>query len=158
MEKATEYQAPPGSNETPAHPSPKGANKVERIAQQSRALFDDVKAWVDLKIAHTLLDVQAEIDARKQVVMVGALLGVFVLLGGVFALLTLALGLGAWLGHPAWGFLIVTVLLFMMTGLLYWRHFGRKQDREKALEAEADQKKLTSLPEQKKLPPTSSDT
>ena len=141
--------------ETPAGPISKGAKKVERIAQQSIELFDDIKAWIDLKIKFTWLEVQAKIDAKKQDVLVGALLGVLGVLGIVFALITGALGLGAWLGHPAWGFLIVTGLLFLTAGLVYWAHFSRGKKKKKSLAAVSEQKQLGAQDGQKKLPPGS---
>ncbi len=96
-----------------------GGNKIERIARHSKALVEDVKAWVDLKIRHTRLEIEAELEAKKNELALLAGVGVIGLLAVVFGLTALALALGAWLGHPAWGFLIVTVLLLLLAGLLY---------------------------------------
>jgi hypothetical protein len=43
----------------------------------------------------------------------------------LFLLTALAFGLGAWLGHPAWGFLIVAGVLFLIAGV-YWSRMGPK--------------------------------
>ncbi len=139
--------------ETPAGPFSKGAKKVERIAQQSIELFDDIKEWIDLKIKFTWLEVQAEINARKQDAVVGAILAFLGVLGLVFALIAGALGLGAWLGHPAWGFLIVTGVLFLTAGVVYWSHFKRGKKKKKSPGAPSEHKELEAQDDQKRLPP-----
>ena len=155
MEQTRDHPEVMTEGETPAGPFSKGAQKVERIAQQSIELFDDIKEWIDLKIKFTWLEVQAEIDAKKQDALVGAILGFLGVLGIVFALITGALGLGAWLGHPAWGFLIVTGLLFLTASLVYWAHFSRGKKKKKSLAAASEQKQLGAQDGQKKLPPGS---
>ncbi len=155
MEQAKDRPEVMTEGETPAGPISKGAKKVERIAQQSIELFDDIKEWIDLKIKFTWLEVEAKIDAKKKDVLVGALLGVLGVLGIVFALITGALGLGAWLGHPAWGFLMVTGLLFLTAGLVYGAHFSRGKKKKKSLAAASEQKQLEAQDGQKKLPPGS---
>ena len=90
---------------------PSGKNKIERITDHSKGLVDDVKAWVELRLKLTQLEVETKIQAKiNQFAMRMAPL-IVLALGGLFALVTLALGLGWWLGQPFWGFLIVTVLL-----------------------------------------------
>lgn len=153
MEQTTERPEVMAQEEVPGGPFSKGARKVERIAQQSKGLFDDVKEWVDLKIKFTWLEIQAEIEARQQDVIFGAILVFVGLLALVFALVTGALGLGAWLGHPAWGFLIVTGLLLLVMGIVYWWHFKRGKRKKKPSVASTDQKALEAADEQKKLPP-----
>lgn len=101
----------------PDHRLPSGRNKVERIAQHSKGLVDDLKEWVDLKIQHTKLQIRDELNERKIELALVAGAGVFGLLGFLFGLIALALGLGAWLGHPAWGFLVVTVLLMLIAAV-----------------------------------------
>ncbi len=155
MEQSKDRPEVMTEGETPTGPISKGAKKVERIAQQSIELFDDIKEWIDLKIKFTWLEVEAKIDAKKKDVLVGALLGVLGVLGIVFALITSALGLGAWLGHPAWGFLIVTGLLFLTAGLVYGAHFSRGKKKKKSLAAASEQKQLEAQDGQKKLPPGS---
>ncbi len=153
MEQTTERPEVVSEAETPGGPFSKGAKKVERIAQQSKGLFDDVKEWIDLKIKFTWLEVQAEINARKQDAVVGAILAFLGVLGLVFALIAGALGLGAWLGHPAWGFLIVTGVLFLTAGVVYWSHFKKGKKKKKSPGAPSDHKKLEAQDDQKRLPP-----
>ena len=153
MEQTTEGPEVVAEDETPGRPFSKGAKKVESIAQQSKGLFDDVKEWIDLKIQFTWLDIQAKIDAVKQDALVGAIVAVLGILGVIFALLTGALGLGAWLGHPAWGFLIVTGLLFLIAGVVFWWHFERGKKNDKSPEAPSEHKELEAQDNQKRLPP-----
>ena len=108
-----------GGIAAPSRQLPSGLNKVERITQHARGLVDDVTAWVDLRIKLAQLEVKEQLDGmKKQVAVLGALalLGLF---GLLFLLTTVALFLGWWLGHPAWGFLIVTLVLFALAGTLY---------------------------------------
>lgn len=98
----------------PDHRLPSGRNKIERIAQHSRGLVDDLKSWVELKIQHTKLQIKEELEERRIDLTLLAGAGFFALLGFLFGLVALALGLGAWLGHPGWGFLVVTGLLFVV--------------------------------------------
>lgn len=123
-ESVSDGRLPPGRQ------LPSGRNKIERITLQSKGLVADLKAWVELKIQHTKLQIQEEIDERREDLVLVAAAGFFGLLGFIFALLTLALALGAWLGHPAWGFLIVTLLLLVIAGLIF--AVRRARQRKKA--------------------------
>ncbi len=42
------------------------------------------------------------------------------LVAALFGLTALGFGLGAWLGHPAWGFLAVTGLLIVVAFIIKW--------------------------------------
>ncbi len=106
----------------PADDAPRGGGKVHRIGQETRGLFEDFTAWVELRLRLVQLDVQGYIrqkidEATLKIALVAA--GLF---SGLFALVTLALFAGWLFGHPAWGFLAVTGLLLAWTGLLYARH------------------------------------
>ena len=106
----------------PADNAPRGGGKVHRIGQETRGLFEDFTAWVELRLRLVQLDVQGYIrqkidEATLKIALVAA--GLF---SGLFALVTLALFAGWLFGHPAWGFLAVTGLLLAWTGLLYARH------------------------------------
>lgn len=97
---------------------PPGGHKIERMANETKALVQDMTDWVELKMKLTQLEIEQKIDERVNRIALNVIVGVAGALGGVFALVTLALALGAWLGHPAWGFLIVTVLLFAVAGIM----------------------------------------
>ncbi len=116
-----------------------GRHKVERIAEQSRALIDDVKEWVELKIQYTRLEIEQQIEQKRDevaVLVVVAFLGVLAL---VFGLTAAALGLGAWLGHPAWGFLIITILLLLIAGLLWYAKGPRRRASKEVVLPPAEQ-------------------
>lgn len=97
---------------------PPGDNNVERIMNHMRALVEDVIAWVELKIKLTQLEVEEKIEKKINEVALTVIVATLGALGGFFLLVTVALALGAWLGHPAWGFLIVTLLLFTLALLI----------------------------------------
>lgn len=97
---------------------PTSANKLERITQHTKGLFDEITGWVDLRVKLVQVDLQEKFEAKKIQIGIGAAMGLTAFFAVMFLLTTIALGLGAWLGHPAWGFLIVTVLLFIVIAIL----------------------------------------
>lgn len=105
---------------------PSGQNKIERITSHSKGLVGDIKEWIDLKVEAVKLDVQHEIEVKKNELIVAAVIVVTGSVGMLFLLVAIALGLGALLGHPAWGFLIVAVIFFIGAGV-YWSRMGPKQ-------------------------------
>ena len=106
----------------PADNAPRGGGKVHRIGQETRGLFEDFTAWVELRLRLVQLDVQGYIRQKIDEATLKIALVVAGLFSGLFALVTLALFAGWLFGHPAWGFLAVTGLLLAWTGLLYARH------------------------------------
>lgn len=99
---------------------PTNKNKVERIADHSKGLVDDVKAWVELRLKLTQLEVETKVQEQINKFMMRMAPLVVLALGGLFLLVTIALGLGWWLGQPFWGFLIVTVVL--LAGGMYMQY------------------------------------
>lgn len=95
------------------------ARKVERMAQEAKGLVEDLTSWVELKLRLTQIEIEEKVEARLNKAVVGLIVGVIALVAVVFALAALAFGVGSWLGHPAWGFLAVAVLLFVVTGILH---------------------------------------
>ncbi len=94
---------------------PDGQGRLDRIADQTKGLVDDIKEWIDLKVQLVQMDLEEKFET-----MANQVLSTFVviLLAGVtvlFALVAASLGLGGWLGHPAWGFLAVTGILTLLT-------------------------------------------
>lgn len=100
---------------------PSGRNKIERISDHSKGLVTDLKEWVELRIEAVKLEVQHELEVKKNELIVVATAAAISLLGAFFLLVALALGLGAWLGHPAWGFLVVALVLFAIAAFYYTR-------------------------------------
>lgn len=97
---------------------PVSGNKAQRLAQHTQQLVEDLKTWVDLRIELVRVDLEQQIQSKANEVALAVTLAVVAFLALVFGLTTAALGLGAWLGHPAWGFLIVTVLLVLLAVVL----------------------------------------
>lgn len=108
---------------------PSGRNKVERLGAQTRALAEDVTSWVELRIKLMQAEIQEKIQSKVNESIIKIAPIVVGALTGLFALVTIALFLGWWLGHPAWGYLIVTALLALVTGGLLARkkRFEREQ-------------------------------
>lgn len=93
---------------------------MRRITQHTRALVNDVRGWVDLKLKLTKLEVQEQIDEAMSQAKIGAALAFVAFMAVQFLLTTLALLIGDALGHAKWGFLIITVvLLIIFAGLGY---------------------------------------
>ncbi|WP_022834775.1 phage holin family protein [Salisaeta longa] len=106
---------PPSERRTPARPT---GTKLQRMAAHTQGLVEDLREWVDARIDLALIEAEEQADARiNQAIQQGVVAAVGALTG-LFALLTVAWGLGWLLGHPFWGFLIVTVLLGVGTAVL----------------------------------------
>ncbi len=96
-----------------------GGNKIERISHHTKSLVEDISAWVELKVKLTQIEIEERLDAKINGLIASAVVGVLAALSGLFALITLALGLAALLiaaglSHPLsyfLGFLVVTLLL-----------------------------------------------
>ncbi len=95
---------------------------VHRIGNETRGLLEDFTAWVELRLRLVQLDVQGYIRQKIDEATLKAALIVASLVSGLFVLITLALFAGWALGRPAWGFLVVTGLLLLWTGILYARN------------------------------------
>ncbi len=98
--------------------APVSGNKAQRLAQHTQRLVDNLKRWVDLRIELAQLELEERVEAKVNEIALGVIVGGIMLLAVVFGLTALALGIGAWLGHAGWGFLIVTVLLVLLAGVL----------------------------------------
>lgn len=93
-------------------------NKMRRITRHTQQLVDDLQEWVDLRIELAQIELEERVETKvNQIALQVVVIGV-VLLAVVFGLVTIALGLGAWIGHPAWGFLIVTGLLVALAAVV----------------------------------------
>lgn len=99
--------------ERPLKDMPQGG-KVERIAAHTQGLFTDLREWIDLRIDLAILEVEERIDEATNKIVLGLILAVVGFFAVFFALTTIALGVGALLGHPGWGFLAVTVALILI--------------------------------------------
>lgn len=94
--------------------SPAHDGKLQRIASHTQGLITDLREWIDLRIDLAVIEVEERVDEIRNDVALGltlAFLGFFAVL---FGLTTVALGLGWLLGHPFWGFLLVSGLLILV--------------------------------------------
>lgn len=112
---------------------PSGRNKVERISEHTKGLFDDFTSWVELRLKLFQAEVQEKVEKKVNAAVIKVAPFVAGAVAGFFALITLALFLGWWLGHPAWGFLCVTLMFVLLSGVL----LVRKNRLEKSQEQEA---------------------
>ena len=95
--------------------SPFSANDtIDTLANETKGLFEDLTGWMELKVQYILLDYQEQMTKKAKGIAfeIGAI--AIVGLGFLFGLVALALGVGSWLNHPAWGFLAVMVLLILV--------------------------------------------
>lgn len=98
--------------------APVTGNKAQRLAQHTHHLVEDLKRWVDLRIELAQMELEERVEAKANEIALGVVVAGVALLAVVFGLVTAALALGALLGHPAWGFLIVTALLALLAAVL----------------------------------------
>ena len=89
---------------------------MRRIAAHTQGLFEDLQEWIDLRIDLAILEVEERLDQTKNDIALGLVVAIVGFFAALFALTTVALGVGALLGHPGWGFLAVTVALFLIIG------------------------------------------
>ena len=105
------------SGDGPPADRPQGG-KLGRIAGHTQGLVEDLREWIDLRIDLAILEVEEKVDTLRNEVALGLTLAFFGFFAALFVFTTTALGLGWLLGHPFWGFLIVTgILLAVVTAL-----------------------------------------
>ena len=101
------------SGDGPPADRPRGG-KLGRIAGHTQGLVEDLREWIDLRIDLAILEVEEKVDDLRNEVALGLTLAFFGFFAALFVFTTVALGLGWLLGHPFWGFLIVSVLLVLV--------------------------------------------
>ena len=109
---------------SPDHQLPPAGGKLQRIGDHSKSAFAELRTWIDLRLKLAQMEMREELN--RMISQLGLTLGaaVFGALTGFFFLITVALLLGLLLGHPVWGFAIVTVVLGLVAGIL-WAVRGR---------------------------------
>ena len=101
---------------------PSHGGRLQRVQQHVNGLADDVKEWVELRIKLAQAEVETFVQKKVNTIVMRTIPLVVGALAGLFLLVTVALFLGWWLGHPAWGFLVVTLLLGAVAGVLMYRN------------------------------------
>ncbi|MFK7846463.1 MAG: phage holin family protein [Rhodothermales bacterium] len=123
------------------------AAKIDRIAGHTTGLVEDLKSWFELKMEFVLLDFKEEIKSTGLQFAYQAGFFAVLLLAVLFGLTALSFGLGAWLGHPGWGFLSVTGLLVIIALIVKW--WGDRANAKKgkvksySYSVEEEQRKLS---------------
>mgnify|MGYP006420554433 CR=1 FL=1 len=96
----------------------KKRGKLGRIAGHTRGFVDDLREWIDLRLDLAILEVEEQVDTLRNEVALGITLAFLGFFAALFVFTTVALGLGWLLGHPFWGFLIVSVVLVTVVAVL----------------------------------------
>lgn len=103
----------------PPHGTP-----VERIGQHTKGLVDDVKDWVELRIRLLQTEIHDQLRGKANELIFRYIPKIIPVLmasmGGLMLLLAAGFGIGWWLGHPFWGFLILGALLTGGGYGMYW--------------------------------------
>jgi hypothetical protein len=105
------------SEDGPPADRPQGG-KLGRIAGHTQGLVEDLREWIDLRIDLAILEMEEKVDTIRNEVALGVTLAFFGFFSALFVFTTAALGLGWLLGHPFWGFLIVSVVLLLIVATL----------------------------------------
>jgi len=98
---------------TPTRASQQG--KLARVASHTQGLVEDLREWIDLRLDLVVLDLEEKVNDLKNQVGQGIVLALLGFFTALFALVTVALGVGWLLGHPFWGFLTVFAILAIAT-------------------------------------------
>ena len=126
------------------HMLPPHVGKAGRIGDHLAALSADLREWTELQIALVQRKVEGVVGIFERVqhlqeaIAFYAIAAVMGLLGAFFILVTLAIGLGALIGHYWGGFLIVTLLLLLIAGVA--AAIGRRKHEAAKAKAAADKR------------------
>jgi hypothetical protein len=124
--------APPQPQASLALPPHRG--KLERIQDHVNGAIENLRAWVELRIALLQREVELKLKETEEKAKFGAIMGVLAAVGALFLLLTLGFALASLfellgvtqLPALALGYLVVTLLLFGAAGVAYLRSPFRK--------------------------------
>jgi len=89
--------------------------RIDRIADQTRGLVEDVKEWIDLRVQLIQLEVEDRFETVANQLLSAMLVVILAFTTLIFALIAISLGIGMLLGDPLWGFLVTTLLLAIAT-------------------------------------------
>lgn len=107
-----------------SHMLPPHVGKAGRIGDHLAALSADLREWTELQIALVQRKVEGVVGIFERIQHLLPALkfyipaAVLAVVGALFVLVTLAIGLGALIGAYWAGFLIVTLLLLLVAGVL----------------------------------------
>lgn len=105
------------NGDSPPADQPRGGT-LGRIAGHTQGLVEDLREWIDLRIDLAILELEEKVDKLRNEIALGLTLAFLGFFATLFVLTTTAIGLGWILGHPFWGFLIVTGVLVLIVTVL----------------------------------------
>ena len=107
--------------------------KLGTIVQETRGLVTDLKDWVDIRVQLFQVEIEERIEDAVGKVLSIVAVGVLFLFTAFFLLIASAEALGSWIGHTAWGYLVVGVTLGLITLIVHiTRPRSYKKKNEKA--------------------------
>ena len=95
-----------------------GDGPMGRLANESRALFDDLREWVDLRVQLVQVEVEERVERAANEVISLMIVAVMALFAFSFLLHGVAVWIGTALGGTHWGYLIVAAFLTLLTFVL----------------------------------------
>lgn len=93
--------------------------RMDRIADQTRGLVDDIKEWIDLKVQLVQIELEERFETLANQILATLVVIVLAFITLLFALIAGSLAIGNWLGDPLWGFLVVTGVLAVITAVVH---------------------------------------
>jgi len=94
---------------------PKDSGRIDRIADQTKGLVEDIKEWVDLRVQLIQFELEEKFETVANQLLSTFLVLILAFITLMFALVAASLGIGKLLGDPLWGFLVVTGVLALAT-------------------------------------------
>lgn len=133
---------PHSDNQSETRNGPASARNESRlgsIARETRELLTDIKDWIDLRVQLLQFEVQERIEVAAQKLISLVIVAIMALFAILFVLLAIAEAVGSWLGHPAYGYLSVGVVLTLLTWIVNVSRprFSDKSSIEKSKLAES---------------------
>ena len=110
-----EIEADSAAERRNSEPQPEDRSRLGSIVHETRGLVTDLKDWVEIRVQLFQLEIEERIEAAVGKVLSLLAVAVLLLFTLLFLLIASAEGLGSWLGHAAWGYLVVGILLGIVT-------------------------------------------
>jgi len=133
------------ATETPnSEPQSEDRSMLGSFVHETRGLVTDLKDWVEIRVQLFQLEIEERIEAAVGKVLSLLAVAVLLLFTVLFLLIASAEGLGSWLGHAAWGYLAIGLLLGFATlivNLSRPRILANKEEKQPGVSPELGQDK-----------------